>query len=326
MIGTERLAQLRGRLMGPWAPARVVIALLADARSARDKIWVALYFASRVRIFGVPALIALRPRPRRLHWRSAPTPLSVSVESGGLSAWYETSILEVYAPERRFVPQQGWTVVDVGANIGAFSVWAASKMGASGRLLAIEPNPVSFRELRRSIEELAVDATAFAVACGDVEGEVTLHFQPGYTVSSSLTSFAAATESASVPIRRLDALLGETGISHVDLLKIDVEGAEELVLRGAGEALSRIDRVVLETTHDDIGRGVRGVMNDSGFTLIHDETRHWSIAGLELLAFERSARPTRGIGHGIPGDLADPDRQDRESDRSEQHGQPERHG
>lgn len=303
--------------MGRWAPLRVVLGLLGDARTLRDKVWVALYFASRIQIFGIPALAALRPRPRRLHWRSAPTPLSVSVESGGLSAWYETSILQVYAPDRRFIPKQGWTVVDVGANIGAFSVWAASRMGASGRLLAIEPNPVSFRELRRSVEELAVDATAFAVACGDVEGEVTLHFQPGYTVSSSLTSFAAATESATVPMRRLDALLRETGITHVDLLKIDVEGAEELVLRGAGEALSRIDRVVLETTHDDIGRGVRAVMDGSGFTLIHDESRHWSIAGLELLAFERSAGPARRIGSGTAGDTADPDRQDGEADRSQ---------
>jgi FkbM family methyltransferase len=312
--------------MGPWAPLRVVIALLGDARTARDKLWVALYFASRLRIFGVAAPVALRPRPRRLRWRSAPTPLSVSVESGGLSAWYETSILQVYAPERRFVPQPGWTVVDVGANIGAFSVWAAAKIGRSGRLVAVEPNPVSFRELQRSIEELTVDATAFAVACGDVEGEVTLHFQPGYTVSSSLTSFAAATESTTVPMRRLDALLGESGISHVDLLKIDVEGAEELVLRGAGEALVRIDRVVLETTHDEIGRGVRAVMDGSGFTLVHDESRHWSIAGLELLAFERSAGPARGIGSRTAGDAADPDRHDGEADRSEQHDQPERHG
>ena len=234
--------------------------------------------------------------------------------------------LQVYAPERRFVPQPGWTVVDVGANIGAFSVWAAGMMGASGRLLAIEPNPVSFRELRRSLDELAVDATAFAVACGDVEGEVTLHFQPGYTVSSSLTSFDAATESATVPMRRLDALLGETGISHVDLLKIDVEGAEELVLRGAGEALSRISRVVLETTHDDIGRGVRAVMDASGFTLIHDESRHWSIAGLELLAYERSAGPDPGLGRGTDGDTADPDRQNDEPDRPKQHEEPDRHG
>ena len=312
--------------MSRWAPLRVVLALIGDARTARDKVWVALYFASRLRIFGLAPFAALRPGPRRLRWRSAPTPLSVSVESGGLSAWYETSILQVYAPEPRFVPKPGWTVVDVGANIGAFSVWAAGMMGASGRLLAIEPNPVSFRELRRSLDELAVDATAFAVACGDVEGEVTLHFQPGYTVSSSLTSFDAATESATVPMRRLDALLGETGISHVDLLKIDVEGAEELVLRGAGEALSRISRVVLETTHDDIGRGVRAVMDASGFTLIHDESRHWSIAGLELLAYERSAWPDPGIGNGTDGDTADPDRQNDEPDRAKEHEEPDRHG
>lgn len=312
--------------MGRWTPLRVVLALLGDARTARDKVWVALYFASRLRIFGIPALAALRPRPRLLRWRSAPTPLSVSVESGGLSAWYETSILQVYAPERRFVPQSGWTVVDVGANIGAFSVWAAGKMGASGRLLAIEPNPVSFRELERSIRDLAVDATAFAVAGGDVEGEVTLHFQPGYTVSSSLTGFDAATESATVPMRRLDALFDETGISHVDLLKIDVEGAEELVLRGAGEALSRVDRVVLETTHDDIGRGVRSVMDASGFTLVHDESRHWSIAGLELLAYERSAGLDPGVGRGSDADAADPDGQNDEPNRREQHEEPDRHG
>lgn len=274
-------------LTSQWSAPRVVTALIADGRSTHDKIWIILYFASRLRFRGWRPLGWIAPSPRKLTWHSSPSALCVSVQSGGLSPWYETSIVRVYAPAEGFEPQPGWTVVDIGANIGAYSVWAAGRVGSSGRLLAIEPNPVSFEQLLCSMEGLPVKATAIQAACGDSGGSITLHFEEGYTVSSSIHPFDAATDSVSIQMFRLEDLLRESSIQRIDMLKIDVEGAEELVLRGAGASLAQVQRIVLETTQGAIGSAVRSFLVEQGFVLVHEESMHWAIAGLELLAFDR---------------------------------------
>ena len=264
----------------------MVPSLIADARGWRDKVWILLYFAARQQILGGRPLSWLTPSTRSLRWRSAPTPLAVSVASGGLSVWYEISHRDSYAPVEAFRPKPGWTVVDIGANIGAYSVWAASSMESSGRIVAIEPNPVSHEHLLSSLDYLSVPHVAIRAACGDTTGEVTLHFEPGFTVSSSVVPFAAGSMSVHVAMRRLDDILRDEGVEHIDVMKIDVEGAEELVLAGAGDALGRTDRVILETSAATEA-GVRSVMSDRGFVVAHEEDEHWAVAGLKLLAFQR---------------------------------------
>jgi FkbM family methyltransferase len=179
-------------------------------------------------------------------------------------------------------------IVDVGANIGAYSTWAAAFLGPNGRLVAVEPNPTSFQMLKRSLADVGTNASAFQCACGAEEGELPLFSEPGYTVSSSLTNFAAATRTDVVQIRRLDDLLDESDVADVDLLKIDVEGAELLVLAGGLRTLKRTRRVVLETTEGDLGSRIREMLSSAGFELASVEAEHWSISGLEILAFRRA--------------------------------------
>jgi FkbM family methyltransferase len=279
-------------MSGRWAAADVVPALVADARGWADKAWVILYFVARQQVFGRRPFSWLAPAPRALRWRSVSTPLAVSVASGGLSVWYEIAHRNSYAPTDAFRPRPGWTVVDVGANIGAYSVWAGSSMGSDGLIVAIEPNPVSQERLRTSLSGLTVSHTAIAEACGAVAGEVTLHFEPGYTVSSSVVPFAEASNHVQVTMRPLDEILREQGVGQIDMLKIDVEGAEEDVLAGASDALTRAARVILETT-EATEPGVRAVLADHGFSLVHEEVEHWSVVGLKLLAFERDRRQYR---------------------------------
>jgi len=265
---------------------RGVSSLVGDARGLLNKAWVVLYFASRQEVAGHHPFRWLAPRPRTLSWHSSLAPLSVSVESGGLSSWYEIAHREAYAPTEGFRPRPGWVVVDVGANIGAYSAWAAAGLDGSGTLVAIEPNPVCFERLAVTLEQLSVDASAVQVACGDRDAEVELHFEPGFTVSSSVRPFASASERVSVAMRTLDAIVRERGIDHIDILKIDVEGAEELVLRGAARILHDTDRVILETTAD-IRPAIHRIMHDAGFALVRELVDHWGVDGLSLIAYER---------------------------------------
>jgi FkbM family methyltransferase len=272
-----------------WSAPRAVAALMSDARGLRDKVWVVSYFASRAAVAGRRPLGFLAPKPRRLSWRSAPTRLAVSVESGGLSAWYETSLRHVYAPTTDFIPRSGWTVIDVGANIGAYTTWAAAHLGEGGRLVAIEPNPVSYEMLTRSIEGLPGLVTAHQLACAAEEGELPLYSRRGYTVSSSLAGFDGAERTDMVRVRRLDDVLAEQGVQVVDMLKIDVEGAELAVLQGAQRTLASTNRVVLETTAGQLSDAVEALLGGLGFELVARESDHWSIQGLEILAFQRLA-------------------------------------
>jgi FkbM family methyltransferase len=208
-------------------------------------------------------------------------------------------MLEAYAAVVAQRPQEGSIVVDVGANIGVFSLWAAKFIGMTGRLVAIEPNPVSYPHLQRSLRSLRIPVDSLSVACGEGETNAVLHFESGFTVSSSLDPFAQADQSANVRVRRLDTILQELGIDHVDMLKIDVEGAEEAVLRGADRILSATDLIAVETTDGTVGAGVRRYLSQRGFEVVAEETDHWGVPGLQLIGFRRqelTPADARGAG------------------------------
>lgn len=146
---------------------------------------------------------------------------------------------------QRHLPADG-TLIDVGADIGYHSLKAATLLGPAGHVIAIEPNPTSLRLLRENIR--ASGATAIRVepvACSNAEGTVEL-FAAGEsnTGESSLSRDNASgagkiAGSYRVPARTLDAIVKETALSRVDVIKLDVEGAEMLVLQGAPETLAR---------------------------------------------------------------------------------------
>ena len=148
--------------------------------------------------------------------------------------------------------QPGGTFVDVGAHIGYYSLKAARIVGEGGRVIAIEPNPETLQRLRDNIR--ASGATVVSVqpyACADLES--TLEFfaaQGSNTGGSSLARASAARDRQSVRAyqvraRTLDAILAEAGLSRVDVVKIDTEGAELSVLRGAQLTLARYRPVVV---------------------------------------------------------------------------------
>lgn len=140
----------------------------------------------------------------------------------------------------------GDTFVDVGAHIGYFSLKAARVVGNSGRVIAVEPNPHTLAELRDNIRESGAGVvTVFPVACSETEGFLELFAAPRVNTGETSLSRANAsqegsvTEAFKVQARPLDAIIRESNASRVDIIKIDVEGAELFVLKGAHETLVR---------------------------------------------------------------------------------------
>ncbi|BAR98494.1 methyltransferase [Blastochloris viridis] len=126
------------------------------------------------------------------------------------------------------------TFVDVGANIGGYSLFLAAHTAGRARLLAIEPQPVVFERLCFNISaNPGCGVKALSVAVADRDGPLTLFLAPRNKGESSIKMVGFAPgegSSVTVPAETLERILDSEGIDRVDAMKIDVEGAEDLVL------------------------------------------------------------------------------------------------
>jgi FkbM family methyltransferase len=158
---------------------------------------------------------------------------------------------KVAALQRLLKP--GMTFVDVGSNKGDFSLIAAQVMNDDGRVLAFEPMPENCRWIRKSIELNGYRSIRlFELALSDEQGRALLYLGKRSGWHSLLPK--EGRETIEVPTRTLDAVLAESGDAHVDVLKVDVEGAELPVLRGAERTLADAGlTAILIDVHPDLG-------------------------------------------------------------------------
>ena len=131
---------------------------------------------------------------------------------------------------------QGTTTFDVGANVGIFSVALARAVGSDGQVVAIEPDPASVRRLRGNLALNSVaNARVVEAAANDREGMVELHIadDPAYNSVFAIEGRHAQAGTVWVPSVRLDQIWSDLGCPSVSFVKVDVEGAEASVIRGA---------------------------------------------------------------------------------------------
>lgn len=127
----------------------------------------------------------------------------------------------------------GGVFVDVGANVGTYAMPLARHVGASGKIIAIEPHPVTHARL--SFNRAASDFTQVdlvAAAAGPSDGELMIETDGDNLGASHIVSGTRSGNAIRVPSLRLQRILGDAGVTHVDALKIDVEGYEDRVLTG----------------------------------------------------------------------------------------------
>jgi FkbM family methyltransferase len=183
---------------------------------------------------------------------------------------------DFYDPELRWAAgmlSEGMVVVDGGANIGVYATVAAKMVGVTGRVLAFEPGEQSFAYLARNAEMSEFhNLSVFRLALSDkVEERKLFHID---AAPNSYSLAERGSEFELVQTTTLDRIAEEEGLSRLDLIKLDVEGAEELVLRGARRVLEEFAPVVLFESYPERARdlgcrpeGVGELLGSYGYRL-----------------------------------------------------------
>lgn len=161
--------------------------------------------------------------------------------------------------ERSFVEsflRPGMTVLDIGAHHGYYTLLASQRVGPNGRVLAFEPSPRERNRLNLHLRlNRCKNVSVESCALGDVDsaGELFLasRAESGFN-SLRRPGVSGATTPVSVVVRRLDEVLLKQQIGSVDFMKLDVEGAELSVLKGARELLTRLPRPVILAEVQDV--------------------------------------------------------------------------
>ena len=154
------------------------------------------------------------------------------------------------------------TVLDIGANTGQFAAMIHKAL-PEARIYSFEPLRDCYEQLRKNMVGI-LGFKAFNFALGDIAGQAEIHRNDA-TPSSSLLPmaelhktafpFTAHSEPELIEIRRLDDVVHELEIADNLLIKIDVQGAEDKVIRGGLGTLSRASALVVETSFEELYEG-----------------------------------------------------------------------
>lgn len=219
---------------------------------------------------------------------------------------YEAPTEELF---RRLLPGAK-CFVDVGANNGFFAIFAATLMNDRGRVFAFEPFPETFARLSRNVQVAGVKSvTPIRVALSNATENRSMFARSGalgYTtfaggesiVADDSSGGAAASVRETVACDTFDRVWGEHCGGHVDLLKMDIEGAELLVLDGMTQTLGErlFSHLFVEVHPKQIRtlggepRRVAELLAERGYTLL--ERRDGRLADLDVDAFFASS-----VGH-----------------------------
>jgi len=217
--------------------------------------------------------VHLRARPREapfwLRWSSSDARVFLEVFA---DREYDLRTLDPTLPVR--------TILDLGGNIGAAAVDLLGQY-PEAKLISVEPSPTNLSLLRRNAQGSSGEWEIDARAVSDRTGS-TLLYASGWHSSDSTTSVVAQERQAApdraehrtaqspipVPCTTVASLLAEHGLTHLDICKIDVEGAEQLIF-GKGQDLAwlRHTNAVIIELHDRYidASLVRGSLRDAGF-------------------------------------------------------------
>jgi FkbM family methyltransferase len=183
-------------------------------------------------------------------------------------------------------PQPGAVIVDVGAGIGTDTLVFARLAGATGRVIAIEAHPETFARLRKNCMAHGL-SNVTCLWAAVVDKPCTVHIETGELhESNSIRSDAPAPSSFPVAGVTLDAVCAGLDIDHVDLLKMNIEGAERLAMRGMGRTAAMTRHICIAAHSFRTARG-----DGDFFDTRADVVAFLSSAGFRITTRDDDPRP-----------------------------------
>ncbi len=194
--------------------------------------------------------------------------LKMRVNTYDKLAAYEVWGLEEYK-DSEFMIQPTDVIIDIGAHIGSFSIWAA-KQALNGRVYAFEPNDENYIFLQENKKLNALEnLEIFNLAVSDKDGLASFFNSDHLSMSHSFFE-TGAENTSTVRTMSLADILNVNQIERVNYLKIDAEGAEYLIiLNTPPEALNKVDKILIEY-HDYLDHGhhyqeIEKYLTENGF-------------------------------------------------------------
>jgi FkbM family methyltransferase len=194
---------------------------------------------------------------------------SADYRDGSNELAVQTALADVLRP--------GDVFFDVGANVGFFAMLAARIVGPTGSAVAFEPVPANVAQVRANARRNQLDnVTVLELAVGATDGSATLSLaaHPGGAALASAAPPPDPIGSIDVAVASIDALVSAGRIPPPDVVKVDVEGAEEDVLRGMATTLREHRPVVLceidDRTQDALAekrRATAGRLEQAGYEI-----------------------------------------------------------
>ncbi len=176
------------------------------------------------------------------------------------NTFYSTFLVDSY---RKLRLRKGYTVLDIGAHVGDYSILAGYGVGSKGHVIAIEPNPRLFGLLKRNIERNNMpNIIAINTAISNFRGfhDMVDEGQGSHFTTASLTNGYVSS------VTTIDSLLSDMGIRCVDAIKMDIEG-EELNALSSQHSLETCKEVAVEVHNDDLARAVAGRLRTYGLSV-----------------------------------------------------------
>ena len=154
-----------------------------------------------------------------------------------------------------FKPKPGGVVIDVGAHIGFYTIMAAKMVGKEGLVIALEPDAENFKLLMLNVRLNNLNnVIVLPYAASDKNEKILLHrsLEPDrHSIARIPPGFAGDVEVYGITI---DNIVNKLGLRNIDWIKIDVEGAEHLVLKGARKTLSLAKNIIIEVWYENLNK------------------------------------------------------------------------
>ncbi len=189
----------------------------------------------------------------------------------------------------------GDRVLDVGANVGQYTVLASRRVGPGGKVYAVEPNPRMLELLRATVRDNGTDNVQ-VLECAAWDEDTTL-FLEVCEADNAGGAFTSPTPlqgpaEAGLPARRLDRVLGDLGCDRLDVVKIDIEGSELPALRGLAPLLDAHPPRAVYAEVNSTTRELIRFFADRGYRL-------WGFHGPSLLPLSEQRLPPDDLDTGV---------------------------